>query len=838
MLQVVHRFITMARLNGIWGALGLTSLIGLSCPIAMAQQPGELQSLVQSHCVDCHRGEASEANLDLTRLEWNPSEPMNRDRWIRVIDRVRRGEMPPNDTIPSEEVDRFVEWGESTIIREIRSTYHREGRTLLRRLNRREFENSLHNLLGIDTPLQHLLPVDSKSSGFDTVSDGLRMSAMQIEKYLEAIDVGLDATFRLTENPKRIDSRFHLRDEKEIRENLDKAEGETDSISGSKHKRLFHEREDAIVFISSGWSPDVLRQFMPEVDGVYRVRISAYAVHSRGEPITLRVYLSDWKTHRLVEYFEMPDDEPRVVEFTLPVSSREHFRINGHGIGIDASGKSVWNVDTVKDWEVPGLAVQWVEVTGPLDEDWPPAGLKRLVGADHIRKLEQLGRWTPHGHIGYELAAADPEAVVQEVVESFATRAFRRPLRQGEVDRFVKLANEQLTTGGSLEQALRVGMRSLLISPQFLYLEETPGEITGGALAARLSFFLWSAPPDDELLRIAESGRLADREALRQQVDRLLDSPRSAAFVRSFLGQWLDLNQIDATTPDTALYPEYDEMLRASMIKETEAFFGRLLKEDLSVSNVIDSDFLMLDRRMSLHYGIPLPEESSESIHFGEQFRQVAKPTDSPRGGIVTQAAILKVTANGTVTSPVVRGSWILRHILGTPPQPPPPVPAIEPDTRGATTIREQLAKHRDVETCNRCHSKIDPPGFALEAFDVIGGYRQRYRSVGKGDPAQTKLFGRDIWEYRLGLPVDCSGETADGKPFQDIRQFKKLLLEDEKQITTNLAVNLIAYGTGAGVTLADREEVERIVEKVSERGSGVRSLIQEIVASQLFRSK
>lgn len=344
--------------------------------------------------------------------------------------------------------------------------------------------------------------------------------------------------------------------------------------------------------------------------------------------------------------------------------------------------------------------------------------------------------------------------------------------------------------------------------------------------------------PDELLLQLAKAGKLSQKENMHSEVERLLASPRAQQFVSSFVGQWLDVNQIDATTPDAKLYPEYDDILRESMIAETQHYFTELLTSNLPIAHFIDSDFAMLDRRLADHYRLQESFASSREGKFDEEFRRVTLPNDSPRGGVMTQAAILKVTANGTVSSPVLRGAWIQRRIVGKPPANPPPVNAIEPDTRGATTIREQLAKHRDSETCNRCHREIDPPGFALECFDVIGGFRERYRSVGKGDQPTEKLHGRSIWEYKLGQKVDCSGETSDGKPFTDIREFKRLMLAEKDQIVRNLASRLVTYSTGAGVSFADRAAIEQIVSNVRSQGDGLRTMIHEVVASELFRSK
>ena len=318
----------------------------------------------------------------------------------------------------------------------------------------------------------------------------------------------------------------------------------------------------------------------------------------------------------------------------------------------------------------------------------------------------------------------------------------------------------------------------------------------------------------------------------------MLASPRSRAFVENFVGQWLELRQIDFTLPDRKLYPEFDDILKASMISETHEFFAQLLRDDGKLNNFIHSDFLMLNRRLAEHYQI--------AGVTGEDFHRVPLPPGSHRGGVLTQASVLKVTANGTATSPVMRGA--LGRPSGcsaktSPPPPPPMSHAFEPDTRGASTIREQLAKHRSLATCASCHAKIDPPGFALESFDAIGGWRDRYRaergsSVERADVLKGKFRGRDIWEYRLGPAVDASGKLADGKEFKNIDEFKKLLMEREDQVARNLARNLFVYATGAGIQFADRDVLEEILARVNASNGGLRSLVQEIVQSSTFQSK
>jgi hypothetical protein len=330
------------------------------------------------------------------------------------------------------------------------------------------------------------------------------------------------------------------------------------------------------------------------------------------------------------------------------------------------------------------------------------------------------------------------------------------------------------------------------------------------------------------LLTLAEQKKLGQPDTLRRQVERLLNSPKARAFTENFVGQWLGLRDIDFTEPSHILYPEYDQMLRASMVRETELFFEKVLRNDLSLTNFVASDFTMLNGRLARHYGIDGVD--------GWEFRKVRLPPDSHRGGVLTMASVLKVTANGTTTSPVTRGAWVLERILGTPPpRPPADVPAVEPDTRGATTIRAQLAKHRTVATCAACHAKIDPPGFALENFDVIGGWRDHYRTSGRGKP--VVIDGRRM-PYLKGPKVDAGDVLPSGAGFRDIDEFKQLLLKDKEQIARALTVKLMTYATGGAATTADAPEVEAIVRKVRDRKYGFRTLVHEIVESKLFQIK
>jgi hypothetical protein len=351
------------------------------------------------------------------------------------------------------------------------------------------------------------------------------------------------------------------------------------------------------------------------------------------------------------------------------------------------------------------------------------------------------------------------------------------------------------------------------------------------ALASRLSYFLWNSMPDRTLLDLAKQGKLKDPATLRDQVERLLKDPKAERFIADFLDQWLELRDIEFTTPDKKLYPEFGPFLRDSMVPESQAYFRELLENDLGTRYIVASDFAMLNSRMAEHYRIAGVS--------GSGFRKISLPPGSHRGGFLAQASVLRVTANGTVTSPVKRGAWVMKQILGEPPAPPPgDVPAVEPDIRGTITIREQLTKHRSDRSCAACHAKIDPPGFALESFDVIGGWRERYRSLGEGDVPDPAVTGRPRVPYLFAQMVDASGETAAGVPFKDFEGFRNLLLKDERVLARNLARQLTVYATGAPIGFADRVEIERLLNRARPSNYGVRSLIHEVVQSEIFKRK
>ena len=591
---------------------------------------------------------------------------------------------------------------------------------------------------------------------------------------------------------------------------------------------MYRQVDDTTVcFSSSAWNAVWVSQFYPDRDkdrGYYRFRISASGFQSAGKPVTFRVGSSTRGDRMMgkggvVGYFDAPADKPAVIEFVEYIEPRHTISILPYGL----AGANVVNKIGADKYEGPGLAVQWVEIEGPLNETWPPPGHREIFG--DLPEGKAPLRDVPDR---VEVVSTDPEADAERVLRRFARRAFRRTVTDEDVKPFLTLAKAKLAAKYSFEQAVRVGLMGILLSPEFLFLREKPGKLDDFALASRLSYFLWSTMPDEELLTLAEQKKLSQPGTLRRQVERLLKHPKAAAFAENFVGQWLNLRDVDATEPSQQLYPEFDHMLKVSMIREAELFFAEVLKDDLSVTNFVASDFTLLNGRLAKQYGIPGVD--------GWEFRKVSLPKDSHRGGVLTMAAVLKVTANGTYTSPVSRGVFVLDRILGTPPAPPPDgVAALVPDTRGAVTIRAQLAKHRSIASCASCHTKIDPPGFALESFDMIGGYRENYRSTGNGE--EVKVDGRRMPYYK-GKKVDPSDVMPDGQRFQNIDELKQLLLKDKDQLARALTVKLLTYATGAAPEAADKPEIEAVVTKVRDKNYGLRTLVQEIVQSKVFQNK
>jgi hypothetical protein len=776
---------------------------GAHAPPARPEDPAG--AFLAKYCVECHGAEKKKGKIRVDTLAADFSTDAARKPWLAVKEQITSGAMPPEKAKArpgKADIDALVRWIDGRIGAAEMARRTTQGRAVLRRLNRVEYENTVRDLLNIDADLQDLLPMDSSAHGFDNVGEALHSSSFLMDRYLEAADRALGAAVANGSRPWVFKKRISLQNE---------------HPSGDVYRKL----DDGSLAIFSSWiSANIcvpVWQFTSRFPGKYHVKLSAYGYQNPGKPATFYVEagtLQGVTSQHLVGYFDVPNDTPTVVEFVDTLEPQQTFRIIAEGLGV--TPPTVQKIGA-QNYKGPGLAVQWIEIEGPLMESWPPASHQRIFG-----DLPQAA--TPEDKNRFEVVSKNPAADAERVLRDFARRAFRRSVTEEDVRPFLSRVKSKLSAGYPFEQAVRVGLKSILVSPEFLFLREKPGALDEFALASRLSYFLWSSMPDEELLGLAEQKKLRSPETLRAQVERLLQDPKAARFTRNFVGQWLSLRAIDATLPDPSLYPEFDDGLKESMVREPIQFFDEVLRNDLSLTNFVSSDFSMLNAPLARLYGLPPLE--------GRDLRRVAIPPGSHRGGVLTMAAILKVTANGTTTSPVLRGAWVLDRILGTPPpKPTVDVEAVEPDIRGATTIREQLAKHRSRPECASCHAKIDPPGFALENFDVIGGWRENYRSVGKGEAISGK-------RYKKGPAVDAGDALPDGRRFKDIDEFKELLLKDKDQLARALAGKLLVYATGGSPSIADRPEIEAIVHATQPKDYGFRTLVHEIVQSKLFQQK
>lgn len=772
---------------------------------------GPAGPLLAEHCEKCHKGSKHKGDFQIDSLTPDFSDPKNVERWVAVLEQLKAGDMPPEDRPrpPAPQVDAVVKWITERAGPEI-ARRAAEGRTVLRRLNRAEYQNTINDLLGVQADLKGQLPQDGSTNGFDNAGTALHTSGFLMERYLDAAEKALNlAIVNQKQPPSQLKKRISIKEGHPIR-----------STTESVYRFL---DEGAVVcFSSSLWHEvSVPGVYQPD-GGNYRFRICASAIQSAGKPVTFRVTESNTRltgTSGLIGYFDAQPDEPTLIEFVHYMEARTTIRILPWGL---AGAQTVSKVGADK-WEGAGLAVQYVEAEGPLYESWPPPSHRQIFG-----DLPQKPAPIYNQSTRVEVASDDPLADAANILRRFTRRAFRRTVTDEDVAPYLAIVKARMESGNSFELSVRAALKGALMSPEFLFLREKPGILDDFALASRLSYFLWSTMPDEELLTLAEQKKLSDPQTLHAQVERMLAHPKAVALTANFLGQWLGLRDIDATEPAAIVYPEYDHLLKVSMIRETELFFEEVLKNDLSLTNFISSDFSMLNGRLAKHYGIPGPQ--------GWEFQKTSLPPGSHRGGLLTMASVMKVTSNGTTTSPVIRGAWVLDRILGAPTPPPPDdVPVLDPDIRGAVTIRDQLAKHRTLEMCASCHTRIDPPGFALESFDCIGGWRDNYRTTGNG--ASVVVDGRRM-SYHLGKKVDPSDVMPDGQKFQDVDELKQLLLRDKDQLARALTIKLLTYATGAAPKAADRPAVQAIVANVGQKNYGLRSLVHEIVQSEIFHKK
>ncbi|MDZ4696476.1 MAG: DUF1592 domain-containing protein [Deltaproteobacteria bacterium] len=854
----------MTRIAGIF--------ILLAGNAALAATPSQIRSYVEQHCLDCHDGDGAKAGLDLAGLGIALGDRKTFESWVKVYDRVSAGEMPPGKKRkPSAtHTKQFLSALADPLVATDLAREAAQGRSTRRRLNRHEYENTLRDLFSATwLQLKDLLPEDGESHRFNKVGDALDVSFVQMAQYLVVAEEAIRQVIRAEAVlPEYKTTRYYARDMNsfvgpmrysEFNRSADRATFPTLGYAAQPEVRAGTQpvtvgasdpttRElEGVGVIASSYEPiePKFDRFAATSSGLYRLRLRAHTVwlepngpdwHNhrrvweadldkvsrgrRSEPVTLYARSRSGSLRRIDAVDIEPD--PTVREITAYLSAGE--TIQPDASRLFRSRPPKWKNPLATSEGVPGVVFRWLEVEGPILEKWPTAGNKLLFGELGTNRL-------PSGEI--EFVSQSPEADASRLMQNFVNRAYRRPATADDLKLFLAVVERAKGTGASFTESMIAGYIAVLCSPRFVYLEEEPGALDDVAVASRLSYFFWNSRPDDRLQSLAASGTLHRPDSISMQVERMLKDPRSERFIEAFLNYWLDLRKITATSPDADLYPDYylDDLLLESSTAETRAFFAELLRNNLPARNLVQSDFVMINERLANHYGIP-------GIT-GVSIRKVPVPRGSPRGGLLTQASVLKVTANGTTTSPVLRGVWVRERVMGQPVPPPPPgIPAVEPDIRGAQTIREQLKKHRSDPMCASCHAKIDPPGFALESFDVFGGWRDRYRAIGTGEPVKGIGKAGHDFKFHMAQPADASGVLSSGQNFRDVFEWKKLLLRQERQIARNLVQQLVVYATGSPVRFGDRARVEAILDRAANRQYGVRTLVAEVAKSELFLRK
>ncbi len=861
--------------------------LGLVSALTTRADEKSVTKYFDAHCYDCHDSDEKKGGLDLTALPPDFANQETFARWVKVYDRIESGEMPPKKKAqpPKAESGELLNWLRETLLTAEQQRQNGEVRTGIHRLTRAEYENTVRDLFSMPgIALAGDLPADGSAHGFDENSDALDISHVNMAKYAEAADHTLDLAIATQPQAPTVQKRrislanpagfvAHvimngdgvLLKDKKPDPDFPPA-GEQAHIDMSAHERMGSFSNGASVGLFRHEDESVSPYFMDHVTiypGMYRVRTSLWSFQwDKGQVLPARgteaarlsvVQLTgDGRGGQhpsyVLGYYDAPSIESREHEVMTWLNQNE---IIGFNVASLAPTANYARKGRAMSFTGPGIACDWLDIEGPLHDQWPPRshqllfadlplaefktqespGIRpparpkvRQIGAGKNRPDPDKGLWT--------VKSNQPLADADRLLAGFLPKAFRRPVDADVRKDYLAQVEERLKAGDCFETAMRWAYRAALCSPDFLYHVEPPGPLDDFTLASRLSYFLWNSMPDSRLTQLATEGSLHRPETVHAEVERMLADPKAQRFIDDFLGQWLKLRSIAANDPDKKLYPEFSPYLQDSMVAETRAYFRELIERNLDATYLVRSDFAMLNEKLATHYGIPGVS--------GSQIRRVPLPADCARGGFLTQAAILKVTANGTTTSPVPRGAFVMARFLGRPPEPPPPnIPAVEPDVRGAATIREQLEKHRSNATCASCHAKIDPAGFALESFDVIGGYRARYRSIGDGDPAPRGSIDPFIpISFKLGPAVDPSGTLPDGCKFKDIRELQTLLASKPELLLRNLARQLAVYATGRELAFADREQISSIVSRTQQQGGGIRTLLHELTESELFRTR
>jgi hypothetical protein len=737
---------------------------------ASADFAKDVVPFLAKNCFACHGNGKKRGDVALDGYKSIEAVQEDRDLWESVLEMVRSGQMPPKNakTVPSvAEVELAVRALDDVLAQFDCTGPRNAGRVTLRRLNRNEYNNTIRDLVGVDFKPAADFPNDDVGYGFDNIGDVLSLSPLLFERYLSAAEAILEQAILIEDPPKPVKNRLGR---------LRVAFGAGESRPGG-------------LAVLRALGSAAAETFFEEGD--YTIRIEASARLTDDEPLRA-AFRIDGET---IKEFEVKADgsSPETIELNYRIKTGSH-RIAI--VFLNPSKRDGEDEDKEKkDAPKRELSIRGVVFDGPYN---PPA---TVFPESHKRLMAHR-------------SGLSPREAAREIVTRFATAAFRRPVKPEEVERCLHLYDQAEKEGERFENCIKMALERVLISPQFLFRVELdpPGAepgvsylITEYELASRLSYFLWSSMPDDELFTLAGKGEL--RKNLVPQVKRMLQDPKSAAFVQNFSGQWLTTRKLAYVSPDTKEFPTFTEDLRAAMVRETELFFEAILREDRSILDFLDADFSFVNEPLAKHYGIKGVK--------GKVFQRVKLPPN--RGGILTQASILTLTSNPTRTSPVKRGKWVLDQVLGTPPPPPPPdVPSLPEEKQLTGTLRQVMEQHRENVLCASCHQRMDPIGFAFENYDAIGAWRDK-----DGE-----------------FPIDPSGVLPGGQSFRGPAELKAILRGKKELFAHCLTEMMLTYAMGRGLEYYDKCAVDAILKALDENNDRFSTLVVEVIKSEPFQMR
>jgi mono/diheme cytochrome c family protein len=728
------------------GLIGSSATMGVNA--AAAGLPAEVAAVIQNRCAGCHGGERPEAGVKLDG-DWTAERLVAAEgnNWFRALHEIESKRMPPEEEEQPTDAERatVAKWIRGDLAQLQREHQLALGRAQLRRLSREEYSNTIYDLFGFRPPVAAMLPEDGRVDGYQKVAQALPLSAASVDGYMRLADRIVDRLFTTSPAQPPGFKRYRA----------------LPSAQSGGH--LLELDTETVVSFNSDANSGNLQPLDIRTPGLYKVRLSVYG-YQTDKPLPFGIYAGHTGAYpqiiELLDVLDAPPGKPSVLETEIYLASADmndkapvsdSIRVVPFGLGVPVP-KNTLASDAAKQGK-PGLAVQWAEVA-PVHS---PSIADRFIAADfppefltELRRLKADSRHYPPGTSWpvSKLTSVKPDefvAIMEKTIRRIAPRLFRRDLADDEIAAMMTAIKSDVDAGRNAADIVVDQFRNLLMDPDFFCIVEKPGPLTDFALASRLSYLLWNSTPDEQLLEAARQGKLRDSVVLREQTERMLADPKGKRFYKGFASQWLRLSAIDDTTPDPQLFPEYhrpeNDLLKWSSVAETEAFLALLAKENASVRELVDSRRVLANASLARHYGLP--------DVFGSVLREMKLPEGSPFGGLWTQPAVMKVTANGTNTSPVKRGVFVAERLLGV--HIPPPPPNIEPisnDTSSATTLKEKLALHAGKGSCAACHAKFDGYGFALESFDPVGTFREFYRMAAettvawKGDGKRSGTWG------------------------------------------------------------------------------------------------